>query len=548
MLKKGFVIISVLLIFIISIGMISASDANSPDTIGIEESNDIETVDQSYDCTLSDTPVDLSDESEENLKVDLDNGDESSLEETQENTLKDSPQTSEKTLADIQQSVNAAKANDVIELNGTYIASSNKSLEINKSLSFEGNGVTILDGKSKALIEGNEEANIIFRNIVFKNLNYETDVDLDVKYGINLFGKTVSIINCSFINCGIELWGENLTIKDSNFKKSNLIFWSEAEGRVSNCDFIKSNIFANTLSWITIKNCDFINKSTIEAGKVKLVDCNFKQNNNKNKTTILKDFYGTVIITNNNKTKKYSRGANIAIRDSFKSSKLWYVKAIKRVTVYKSSAKLIFRISRGYFNKKAVSKYPLRIEISKGKKTWYYFGVYDFIETSKYGYIRLKTSNLKMKYDMFDGPTIYNTKKGKKNLAPGTYKIYISNIGSSDALDSDYSYLFFTYKGTVKIKKMPTIVKAPKISAKYKKTKYFKVTLKKKSNKKALKKIKLKLKVYTGKKYKIYTVKTNKKGVAKFNTKKLKRGIHKVEILSNNKIYEVNKKSRIKIK
>ena len=136
MLKKGFVIISVLLIFIISIGMISASDANSPDTIGNEESNDIETVDQSYDCTLSDTPVDLSDESEENLKVDLDNDDESSLEETQENTLKDSPQTSEKTLADIQQYVNAAKANDVIELNGTYIASSNKSLEINKSLMY----------------------------------------------------------------------------------------------------------------------------------------------------------------------------------------------------------------------------------------------------------------------------------------------------------------------------------------------------------------------------------------------------------------------------
>ena len=104
-------------------------------------------------------------------------------------------------------------------------------------------------------------------------------------------------------------------------------------------------------------------------------------------------------------------------------------------------------------------------------------------------------------------------------MAPGTYEIYISNIGSSDALDSDYSYLFFSYTGTVKIKKMSTIVKAPKISAKYKKTKYFKVTLKKKSNKKALKNIKLKLKVYTGKKYKIYTVKTNKNGVAKFNTK-----------------------------
>lgn len=547
MLKKGFVIISVLLIFIICIGMISASDANSPDTIENEETDDMVTVDQPIDCTLTDTPVDLSDESKENIKVELDDNDEGSLEETPENTLKDSPQSSEKTLDSIQQSVNVANANDVIELNGNYIASSNKGLEINKSLTFEGNGA-IVDGKSQALIEGSDEANIILRNIVFKNFDYETDVDLYVKYGINIYGKTVSIINCTFINCGIELWGENVSIKSSSFKKSNLIFWSEAKAHVSNCDFIKSAVFANSFSWITIKNCNFINESTIDAGKVKLIDCNFKQNNNKNKTTILKDFYGSVIITNNNQTKKYSSRDNIAIRDSLKSSKLWYVKAIKKVTVYKSNAKLIFKISKGYFNKKAASKYPLRIEISKGKKTWYYYGVYDFIETSKYGYIRLKTSNLKMKYDMFDGPTIYNTKKGKKNLAPGNYKIYITNIGSNDALDSDYSYLFFKYKGTVKIKKMPTIVKAPKISAKYKKTKYFKVSVKKKSNKKALKKIKLKLKVYTGQKYKIYTVKTNKKGVAKFNTKKLKKGIHKVEILTNNKIYEVNKKSLIKIK
>ena len=547
MLKKGFVIISMLLIFIICIGMISASDANSPDTIENEETDDMVTVDQPIDCTLTDTPVDLSDESKENIKVDLDDNDEGSLEETPENTLKDSPQSSEKTLDSIQQSVNVANANDVIELNGNYIASSNKGLEINKSLTFEGNGA-IVDGKSQALIEGSDEANIILRNIVFKNFDYETDVDLYVKYGINIYGKTVSIINCTFINCGIELWGENVSIKSSSFKKSNLIFWSEAKAHVSNCDFIKSAVFANSFSWITIKNCNFINESTIDAGKVKLIDCNFKQNNNKNKTTILKDFYGSVIITNNNQTKKYSSRDNIAIRDSLKSSKLWYVKAIKKVTVYKSNAKLIFKISKGYFNKKAASKYPLRIEISKGKKTWYYYGVYDFIETSKYGYIRLKTSNLKMKYDMFDGPTIYNTKKGKKNLAPGNYKIYITNIGSNDALDSDYSYLFFKYKGTVKIKKMPTIVKAPKISAKYKKTKYFKVSVKKKSNKKALKKIKLKLKVYTGQKYKIYTVKTNKKGVAKFNTKKLKKGIHKVEILTNNKIYEVNKKSLIKIK
>ena len=59
---------------------------------------------------------------------------------------------------------------------------------------------------------------------------------------------------------------------------------------------------------------------------------------------------------------------------------------------------------------------------------------------------------------------------------------------------------------------------------------------------------KLKIKVYTGKKYKIYKLKTNKKGVAKLNTKKLKRGSHKVVITSGNSNYKVSAKSTIKIK
>jgi hypothetical protein len=38
--------------------------------------------------------------------------------------------------------------------------------------------------------------------------------------------------------------------------------------------------------------------------------------------------------------------------------------------------------------------------------------------------------------------------------------------------------------------------------------------------------------VFTGKKYNTYTVKTNKKGLAKINTKSLKIGKHKVIISS----------------
>ena len=101
---------------------------------------------------------------------------------------------------------------------------------------------------------------------------------------------------------------------------------------------------------------------------------------------------------------------------------------------------------------------------------------------------------------------------------------------------------------TVKIAKAKTAVKAPKVTAKLKKSKYFKVTVKNKATKKAVSNVKVKIKVYTGKKYKTYTVKTNKKGIAKINTKKLKVGKHKVVIDSGNGNYKISAKSLITIK
>ena len=101
---------------------------------------------------------------------------------------------------------------------------------------------------------------------------------------------------------------------------------------------------------------------------------------------------------------------------------------------------------------------------------------------------------------------------------------------------------------TLTVKKAKTTVKAKKMTAKYKKSKYFKITVKNKASGKIVPKLKIKVKVFTGKKYKVYVLKTDKKGVAKLNTKKLKRGNHKVEITSKSKNYDVSKKSSIKIK
>ena len=99
----------------------------------------------------------------------------------------------------------------------------------------------------------------------------------------------------------------------------------------------------------------------------------------------------------------------------------------------------------------------------------------------------------------------------------------------------------------IKILKAKTVLSAPKVSAKYKKSAYFKVTVKDKNTKKVVSGLKLKLRVYTGKKYKTYNVKTNAKGIASFNTKVLAKGTHKVKILSGNSNYAVSGSSSIKI-
>lgn len=137
-------------------------------------------------------------------------------------------------------------------------------------------------------------------------------------------------------------------------------------------------------------------------------------------------------------------------------------------------------------------------------------------------------------------------------LDAGYYKISVYEafvIWGSDPGDEMYVKIPGVLKTTsLKVKKAKAIVKAPKVKFKYKKSKYFKITLKHKTTKKAMGGIKLKLKIYTGKKFKTYTVKTNKKGVAKFNTKKLKYGKHRVKIMSGNKNVILSKKSMIRIR
>lgn len=145
------------------------------------------------------------------------------------------------------------------------------------------------------------------------------------------------------------------------------------------------------------------------------------------------------------------------------------------------------------------------------------------------------------KYYNFNGRTGANGQiKLSMDLKPGTYNVVI--------IDKDSNMVAKQATSKMVIKKAPAKFSAPKVTAKKKANKYFKVKVINKKTKKIIPGVKVKVKVYTGKKSKTYTIKTNSKGIAKLSTKKLKVGKHKVVITSANKYVKASKKtSSIKI-
>lgn len=87
-----------------------------------------------------------------------------------------------------------------------------------------------------------------------------------------------------------------------------------------------------------------------------------------------------------------------------------------------------------------------------------------------------------------------------------------------------------------------TSVSTPDTTFLYKRKSTLKITIKDKITKKPIKNLKILFTIKNNKKTKTYTLKTNEKGVATFNTKKLSPGYHKFVITSKNSKYEVNKK------
>ena len=207
-----------------------------------------------------------------------------------------------------------------------------------------------------------------------------------------------------------------------------------------------------------------------------------------------------------------------------------FKQATKTITVKKATAKFTARKVTTYY--KAGKYFTIKLTNTKNNKA-----IYD-------EKVNIKLFISKNRYYNYNGNTGMNgqLKLLLDTLKPGTYKVVISCADSKD-----YTAKEITSK--IVIKKAPAKLIPKKLTAKKGAKKYFKVTVKNKKTKKVIKGVKIKIKVYTGKKAKTYTVKTNTKGIAKISTAKLKVGKHKVYVTSANKYVVAKKaKSTIKIK
>lgn len=202
----------------------------------------------------------------------------------------------------------------------------------------------------------------------------------------------------------------------------------------------------------------------------------------------------------------------------------------KSFTVKKASAKIKAPKVTDYY--KGVKYFTVKLVNSKNNKIIY---------AAK---INIKIYVSKNKYYNYNGKTGANgqIRLLLDSLKPGKYKVEVSG-------DDNKNFAAKMVTSKIVIKKAPTKLTPKKLTAKKGAKKYFQVKVTNKKTKKAIKGVKVKIKVYTGKKAKTYKVKTNAKGIAKILTNKLKVGKHKVIVTSANKYCVAKKaKSTIKIK
>lgn len=182
---------------------------------------------------------------------------------------------------------------------------------------------------------------------------------------------------------------------------------------------------------------------------------------------------------------------------------------LKQTGAYYKDTKLTFELTN-LANGKGIANEKISVKFSNGKKVT--------LTTNSKGTVTYNVPFNPGKYSL-------TAKTQSKYLTPNSVKLNNFPIAKT--------YLTF---------------KPSKLTTSSASGKYFTVKVTNMFTKNAMSGVKLKLKVFTGKKYKTVSVKTNSKGIAKYDTSKLSLGSHKVLINNANKyMVGYEKASSIKI-
>lgn len=418
---------------------------------------------------------------------------------------------------------------------------------------------------------------IIINNCNFTNYHSYFEYSMIYITSMNSQNYEIEISNCNFINDYSYIYGGAITIHSKT-----------ASLHIYNCSFI--NNYANISAGAAV----------IYAHNGEISNCIFDHN------YILEPFLSpertSTTISSNIKFNNNFWGMNILSADSFKTKNLASEKVAiteTRAVYYPTSwinlklektgtntYSLKFVSDEGKFIKE-MPDYAIELKlgsitknliIRNGETSFSYSGSINDITVLNnakdiiFSVLTIKPAKLITSYasgDKFNikvtsSQDLNGVKLDLKVYTGKTFKTYHATVNSKGKAEFKASELAVGYhnveiiphdtkfygfaKSTIKITKAKTIVSAPKIVAKYKKSKKFKITVKNKVSKKVVSGIKIKVKIYTGKKSKTYNLKTNKKGSVIINTNNLKRGEHKVTIQSIDNKYIISAKSTIKIK
>lgn len=483
-----------------------------------------------------------------------------------------------KNYTDLKNSIENAADGDRIELNGTYEIEN--TITITKSIEIVGvDDVTIKEKLGdfrnfNFFIVDSSVSNVVLNNLKFQD------------HPVSVNGNDAKIINCVFNMISSEgalnIAGINCNVTDSTF--TNNIATNQAGGAISvsgdnciidNCRFLENEARGSNGGAIvinadncTVQNSNFtLNYCGIFGGAIavygnnnKIINSKFEKNYIKTDldTTrgggaIFSESYGLVInecIFNDNNASNALGGAIIlGERNWVEYSFFKGNTALTGNDIYSNMTSYVFynTIVLDYNETQNQAVYGDKITLLDNtfnitkidSKITFNAGM--VFEYGSYGEIHVIVEGgtiSKENITVLNHPeakiTFANNILKVSGLAVGNYVLRVTTTPDKDhnSIDKDLP---------VTVKKATAVIKASKVTVAYKKGSLWQITVVDSKSGKPIANMKLTLKVFTGKKYKIVHVTTNSKGVASYQTRKLAKGTHKIVVSGSHPGYNFNR-------